>query len=339
MRMFLTWRNSYRPSSPPARVPLSELVAEARVNGQRHAGDVPGLVGGEKGNRIADITGLEHVDRHRFCICTPAPGFFSRNSVIPGLTAIIVRTAVGWTVLTRMLCGASALALAGWRRADRPVARDTTSNPSARPTPITTSASPSHGAATPGHRACQIPALAAHTMVIAWCKGLTGPAGGEETPRYVRKFFFHSERTVAPLPRTLPPTDQPGAGVNANARRSAQTGASIRNTPCYVVGVANTRFTISTDPAIQAAIKAHAEAAGMDVSAYMVAAAIAQMAADDAAAAVFAPLDAENTAAMEEGATMSAPPMPAFEDLTAEEQLLVHRVISSALGTGEASVA
>jgi hypothetical protein len=101
--------------------------------------------------------------------------------------------------------------------------------------------------------------------------------------------------------------------------------------------MANTRFTISTDPAIQAAIKAHAEAAGMDVSAYMVAAAIAQMAADDAASAVFAPLDAGSTAAMEEAATMSAPHMPAFEDLTAEEQLLVHKVISSALGTDKAS--
>lgn len=102
--------------------------------------------------------------------------------------------------------------------------------------------------------------------------------------------------------------------------------------------MANTRFTISTDPAIQAAIKVHAEAAGLDVSAYMVAAAIAQMAADDAASAVFAPLDAENAAAVDEGATMS-PPLPAFEDLTAEEQALVHRVISSALGTGEAGVA
>jgi hypothetical protein len=103
--------------------------------------------------------------------------------------------------------------------------------------------------------------------------------------------------------------------------------------------MANTRFTISTDPAMRTAIKAHAEAAGMDVSAYMVAAAIAQMAADDAASAVFIPLDAENTAATVEAATMSAAPTPAFEDLTAEEQLLVHRVISSALGTGEASVA
>lgn len=103
--------------------------------------------------------------------------------------------------------------------------------------------------------------------------------------------------------------------------------------------MANTRFTISTDPGIQAAIKVHAEAAGLDVSAYMVAAAIAQMAADDAASAVFAPLDAENAAAMEEGAAMSLPPLPAFEDLTAEDQALVHRVVSLALGTGEAGAA
>ncbi len=114
---------------------------------------------------------------------------------------------------------------------------------------------------------------------------------------------------------------------------------ALRNTPCYAYCMANTRFTISTDPAIQAAIKVHAEAAGLDVSAYMVAAAIAQMAADDAASAVFAPLDAENAAAMDEGATMSPPPLSAFEDLTAEEQALVHRVISSALGTDEAGVA
>jgi hypothetical protein len=77
----------------------------------------------------------------------------------------------------------------------------------------------------------------------------------------------------------------------------------------------------------------------MDVSAYMVAAAIAQMAADDAASAVFAPLDADNAAAMDEAATMAAPPVPALEDLTAEERLLVHRVLSSAVGTDEASVA
>ena len=103
--------------------------------------------------------------------------------------------------------------------------------------------------------------------------------------------------------------------------------------------MANTRFTISTDPAIQATIKIHAEAAGLDVSAYMVAAAIAQMAADDVASAVFAAIDAENAAAMDEGATMNPPLLPAFEDLTTEDQALVHRVISSALGIDDEGVA
>jgi hypothetical protein len=104
----------------------------------------------------------------------------------------------------------------------------------------------------------------------------------------------------------------------------------------------NTRFSISTDPAIQRAIKAHAEAAGLDVSAYMVAAAVAQMAADDAASAVFTPLDTENASALAEAAEISPAALPAFEDLTAEEQHLVLRVMRSALrsdGTGEIGVA
>jgi hypothetical protein len=103
--------------------------------------------------------------------------------------------------------------------------------------------------------------------------------------------------------------------------------------------VANTRFTISTDPTIQAAIRAHAQAAGMDVSAYMVAAALTQMASDDAVTASFSPLDAENRAAIEEAATLPAPALPAFEELTAEEQALVRRVVRSALGNDEASAA
>jgi hypothetical protein len=103
--------------------------------------------------------------------------------------------------------------------------------------------------------------------------------------------------------------------------------------------MANTRFSISTDPRIQRAIKAHSEAAGLDVSAYMIAAAIAQMAADDAASAVFAPLDAENASALVEAAEISPAPLPAFEDLTAEEQHLVLRIMRSALGTDGTGVA
>jgi hypothetical protein len=106
--------------------------------------------------------------------------------------------------------------------------------------------------------------------------------------------------------------------------------------------MANTRFSISTDPAVQRAIKAHAEAAGMDVSAYMVTAAIAQMAADDAASAVFAPLDAENASALAEAAEINPASVPGLGDLTAEEQHMVLRVMRSALGSdvaGEAGVA
>lgn len=103
--------------------------------------------------------------------------------------------------------------------------------------------------------------------------------------------------------------------------------------------VANTRFSISTDPQVHAAIKAHADAAGLDVSAYMVAAAVAQMAADDAAASVFAPLDADNAMALEESQAVDTPGMPVFDDLTAEEKTLVRRVLSAALGSDQADVA
>lgn len=103
--------------------------------------------------------------------------------------------------------------------------------------------------------------------------------------------------------------------------------------------MANTRFTISADPEVHAAIKSHAEAAGLDVSAYVIAAAVAQMAADDAAAAVFALLDADNAAAAEQATTMTMPDLPAVEDLPAEEQALVRRVLSSALGSAHIGAA
>jgi len=100
----------------------------------------------------------------------------------------------------------------------------------------------------------------------------------------------------------------------------------------------NTRFTISTDPEIQSAIRAHADSAGMDVSAYMIAAAIAQMARDDTAAAVFASLDAQNRIALQQAADVSDADLPMFEDLTAQEQSLVRRVVGSALGSDRSDV-
>ena len=103
--------------------------------------------------------------------------------------------------------------------------------------------------------------------------------------------------------------------------------------------MANVRFSISTASEVQAAIKAHAEAAGMDVSAYMVAAAVAQMARDDAATAAFAALDALNQTAIEEAAGIAEADLPSFASLTAEEQLLVRRVLGSALGSDDSGVA
>jgi hypothetical protein len=112
-----------------------------------------------------------------------------------------------------------------------------------------------------------------------------------------------------------------------------------RNTACYAAGMANVRFSISTASDVQAAIKAHAEAAGMDVSAYMVAAAVAQMARDDAATAAFAALDTLNQTALEEAANIAEADLPSFASLTAEEQLLVRRVLDSALGSDDSGVA
>jgi hypothetical protein len=101
----------------------------------------------------------------------------------------------------------------------------------------------------------------------------------------------------------------------------------------------NIRFTISTASDVQAAIRAHAETAGMDVSAYMIAAAVAQMARDDAATAAFAALDARNQAASEEAADIPEADLPSFEALSPEEQVLVRRVLGSALGSDDAGVA
>ncbi|MCK9921851.1 hypothetical protein MXD61_08105 [Frankia sp. AgPm24] len=101
----------------------------------------------------------------------------------------------------------------------------------------------------------------------------------------------------------------------------------------------NIRFTISTASDVQAAIRAHAEAAGMDVSAYMIAAAVAQMARDDAAAATFAALDARNRTAAEQSTDVPEADLPSLDALTVDEQALVHRVLGSALGSDAAGVA
>lgn len=103
--------------------------------------------------------------------------------------------------------------------------------------------------------------------------------------------------------------------------------------------MANIRFTVSTDPDVHVAIRSHADAAGLDVSAYVIAAAVAQMAADDAATTVFASLDAETAAAAQQATAMTVPARPTLEELSAEDQALVHRVVSSALGSDHAGAA
>ena len=96
------------------------------------------------------------------------------------------------------------------------------------------------------------------------------------------------------------------------------------------------RFSVSAASEVQAAIRAHAEAAGMDVSAYMVAAVVAQMVRDDAATAAFAGLDVLNQAAQGEAAGIQEADLPAFESLAEQEQLLVRRVLGSVPRTDDA---
>ena len=78
----------------------------------------------------------------------------------------------------------------------------------------------------------------------------------------------------------------------------------------------------------------------MDVTAYLVAAAVAQMARvvaqmarDDAATAAFATLDAANQAALDEAAEFLDAGTPPLASLTPEEQATVRRVPDGALGS------
>lgn len=53
------------------------------------------------------------------------------------------------------------------------------------------------------------------------------------------------------------------------------------------------RFSISAREEVHDRVRTHAEAAGVDISTYMIAAAVQQMIRDDQAAASFATIDAE----------------------------------------------
>lgn len=138
----------------------------------------------------------------------------------------------------------------------------------------------------------------------------------------------------------MPDSQQPVPLVGAR-RRHAAAAPSIavpppvippRNTACYDTPMPNVRFTISTASEMLAAIKAHAETAGMDVSAYMIAAAVAQMYHDDVITASLAPLDEANRAAMEQGALLPEEDEPAFEDLSEEDKTWLRNALRGMLG-------
>jgi hypothetical protein len=94
----------------------------------------------------------------------------------------------------------------------------------------------------------------------------------------------------------------------------------------------NVRFTVSTASEMLAAIREHAEAAGMDVSAYVIAAAAVQMKRDDAINATLAPLDEACRAAMEAAASLPQEEEPAFEDLCEEDQAWVRNALRRTFG-------
>ncbi|MEV7089765.1 hypothetical protein AB0O07_28410 [Streptomyces sp. NPDC093085] len=84
--------------------------------------------------------------------------------------------------------------------------------------------------------------------------------------------------------------------------------------------MAKTRISISLESEHAERIRAHAERAGMDVSAYLVNAATRQMAEVEAAEAQFAEIDALIAAAEEEAGALPPLPEPAEGDLTEEER-------------------
>ncbi|GGK54727.1 hypothetical protein Ppa06_12750 [Planomonospora parontospora subsp. parontospora] len=101
--------------------------------------------------------------------------------------------------------------------------------------------------------------------------------------------------------------------------------------------MAKTRISISIDPDHAERIRAHAERAGMDVSAYLVNAAVRQMAETDTLESQFASVDAVIAAAEAEAAAL--PPLPAVADdeLTEEERREVQEAMQLVYGTDKSA--
>ncbi|MBT2445619.1 ribbon-helix-helix protein, CopG family [Streptomyces sp. ISL-43] len=96
--------------------------------------------------------------------------------------------------------------------------------------------------------------------------------------------------------------------------------------------MAKTRISISLDRDHAERIRAHAERAGMDVSAYLVNAATRQMAEVEAAEAQFARIDAVIAAAEAEAASLPTLPDVAEDDLTEEERREVREAMELIYG-------
>ncbi|MFF5568311.1 hypothetical protein ACFY7Z_27770 [Streptomyces sp. NPDC012623] len=96
--------------------------------------------------------------------------------------------------------------------------------------------------------------------------------------------------------------------------------------------MSKTRISISLESEQAERIRAHADRAGMDVSAYLCNAAIRQMAEVEAAEAQFAQLDALIAAAEEEASVLPPLPETADGDLTEEERREVRAAMNLVYG-------
>jgi hypothetical protein len=97
--------------------------------------------------------------------------------------------------------------------------------------------------------------------------------------------------------------------------------------------MAKTRISISLDAEHAEQIRAHADRAGMDVSAYLVNAATRQMAETEALEAQFASIDAVIAAAEAEAAALPTLPDIAEGDLTEQERREVEEAMELVYGS------
>jgi hypothetical protein len=96
--------------------------------------------------------------------------------------------------------------------------------------------------------------------------------------------------------------------------------------------VPKTRISISLEPDQAERIRTHAERAGLDVSAYLVNAAIRQMAEAEAIEAQFAQVDATIAAADAEAASLDPSPETTLDELTEEERRQVREAMELVYG-------